>query len=89
MESKFLEISPGYLIPIDSIQIVRWKDEKLRIAYDKSGTLTTVEVENVRDSARFVYDKLRDLTITYETGPEFDADEEEYGDGEIKIIDEV
>jgi hypothetical protein len=89
MQDRFLEISPGYLIPIDLIKIVRWKDNKLRIAYDKSGTLTTVEVENVRESARYLYDKLRDLAITYETGPEFQPVDEDYGDGEVKVIEEV
>ena len=57
-------------------------------AYDKAGTSTTVEIEDVRDSARYLYDKLRDLAISYETGPEFKPVEEEYGDGEVMVIED-
>lgn len=76
MEDKFLEIKPGYLIALSSIQAVRWKDGNLRIAYDKGGSSTTVEIEDVRGSAEYMYDNLRKIAITYEMGPEFDTDEE-------------
>lgn len=76
MHDKFLEVSPGYLIPIRLITAVQWKDEKLRIAYEKGDSNATVEVEDVRGSASYMYEQLRDLAITYETGPEFEPEDE-------------
>lgn len=77
MAAVFLEISPGYLIPIGAISAVQWKDGSLRIAYDKGGSQTTVEVKDVRGAAQYLYEQLREHALTYETGPEFEADENE------------
>ena len=75
-QELFLEISPGYMIPLRAIQAVQWKDDALRIAYDKAGTSTTVEIKDVRGAARYLYEQLRNHALTYETGPEFEPDEE-------------
>ena len=75
MEDKFVEVSPGYLIPIRNIIAVQWKDDKLIIAFDKGGSPSKVEVEDVRGAAQYMYEQLRNLAITYETGPEFETDD--------------
>ena len=72
---RFVELKPGYMIPITAIQIIQWKNNKLRIVYDKLGTMTTVEIEDIRGSAGYLYDELRKLAITFEMGPEFLSDE--------------
>ncbi len=71
MNDLFIEINPGYIIPLSAIQLVEWKDEKLRIRYDKAGTSTSVDVVDVRGSALYLYESIKRLAITYETGPEF------------------
>ena len=73
MTDLFIEINPGYIIPLRAIQVVQWKDDKLRIRYDKAGTSTSVDVTDVRGSAQYLYEGIRRLTMTFETGPEFEA----------------
>jgi hypothetical protein len=72
MTDLFIEINPGYIIPLSAIQMVQWKDDKLRIRYDKAGTSTSVDIADVRGSAQYLYESIRKLTMTFETGPEFD-----------------
>ena len=74
MTDHFIEINPGFIIPIRSIQLVQWKDGKLRLRYDKAGTSTAVDITDVRGSAEYLYESIRKITITYETGPEFDTE---------------
>ena len=74
MTDLFIEINPGYIIPISAIQIIQWKDGKLRIRYDKAGTTAAVDVVDVRGSAEYLYESLRKMTITFETGPEFETE---------------
>ena len=74
MTDLFIEINPGFIIPLSAIQVVQWKDDNLRILYDKAGTSTSVDIADVRGSARYLYDNIRRLTMTFETGPEFDAE---------------
>jgi hypothetical protein len=74
MSDHFIEINPGFIIPIRAIQLVQWKDGKLRLRYDKAGTSTAVDIADVRGSAEYLYESIRKITITYETGPEFDTE---------------
>ena len=78
MQAEFVEVSPGYLIAIRTIQAIQWKDDKLIIAYDKGGSSAKIEVKNVRGAADYLFEQLRRLSLTYETGPELDTGEEEY-----------
>ena len=71
----FIEVSPGYMIPIRLIHGIQWKEEKLRIAYEKGDGVTTVTIDNKRGAAEYLYQELRELAITYETGPNFDIEE--------------
>ena len=74
MIDLFIEIAPGYIIPLSAIQMIQWKDDKLRIRYDKAGTSTAVDIADVRGSARYLYDRLRRMTMTFETGPAFETE---------------
>ena len=74
MTDLFIELNPGFIIPLSCIQVIQWKDKNLKIRYDKAGTSTTVDIADVRGSAEFLYESLRKLTMTFETGPEFESE---------------
>ena len=56
---QFIEVSPGYMIAIRLIHGIQWKDGKLRIAYEKGDSVTTVTVDNKRGAAEYLYSELR------------------------------